>query len=180
MRCPWPNWTLAELWRLLLTESTHWASWNAAEGQRLTEWPSLATICGRLATPSTASTTSKATNKFAAFTATLPNFQETQVLVGENFFLVFRNWVNGVFDRKGNCRRCGRCQIIASLLPRSRKRDVQHSWHHNPVCYRTIDCWRGNEHHFRHLHNSKIRNLFFLFQWDKRFASKLFICRSLL
>ena len=105
-----PNWTLAELWQPIRTEYTHWANWNAVDEQRLTKCLNLAMICGRLATPWTGSTTSKARKMFAVFTATLPNFQETQVLVGEYFndsieFMVLLTGVEtavGVVDVKSS------------------------------------------------------------------------------
>ena len=72
-----------------------------------------------------------------------------------------RRWTSSCFhlihyliDRNRNCRWCGRCQIIASLFPRSKKFDVQYNWHQNSVSNRTFECWRGNEHLFRHLHCS--------------------------
>ena len=72
-----------------------------------------------------------------------------------------RRWTSSCFhfihffiDRNGNCSWRGRCQIIASLLPRSKELNVHLKWHHNSVSNRTIECRRGNEHHFRHLHSS--------------------------
>ena len=56
------------------------------------------------------------------------------------------HFIHFFIDRNGNCHGCGRCQINASLFPRSKKPDVQHSWHHNSVSSRSIECWRGDEH----------------------------------
>ena len=61
---------------------------------------------------------------------TSPNVQEAQVTVGEYLFvsILFIIWLTGMETTV-----CGRCKIIASLFPRSKKLDLQYKWHHNSL-----------------------------------------------